>query len=494
MLDKLPLEVLQLILENFAVTPEYIHYDNGNDRVSYLSTWYTFSQLCKVSRQMKSAAEPFLYRNYAKLDSTSNPLAHYSFRKFLTTVLRRPELLQYIRSLYIGSWNHYSSNKLQYGTKNRSAACKARVCNVHFPPELHSLYDTHAKTSILGDAWKKALDAGKEAAEIALLMSLAPNLERIEFCMPLFNLEASTAPTYFWPNLLVTSAEWDPSIHFHRLDSVMLHKRYSDADRVWPNEAGFEIDPFLLFIGLPKLTTFYDESDDPGLYRKRPETYPTNEAESHLTELTLGGTCIHPLELMRILKRCTRLQVFDCDFQQELSFVPNFSWNTIGEALGNSCHTLEHLKLFADVMSQLSTEDSTDSEGTCVSIGSLQHFTSLKKLDVLQTTLLGFENMVDDINLVVPALPFEEMLPSSLEDLTIDYCTLTVVPYLEGMLAKLKEKFPHLRRIHLSNIDLKEFEMDQYPRDRRKTLIKERKDRVTRLMQGFIEAGVECID
>ncbi|CAD0108036.1 unnamed protein product [Aureobasidium uvarum] len=494
MLDKLPYEILHLVLQDLATTPELIHYNNAEEYAYHLSNWDTFAQLCKVSRRMKSVAEPLLYRSYAKLDSTSIPLAHYSLRKFLMTVLRRPELLQCIRSLYIGAWNHYTSKKLQYGTKSMSAACKARVCDVHFSLELHSLYDKHARTSVLGDSWKKALDAGEEAAEIALLMSLAPNLERIEFSMPHFNLEAETAPTYFWPSLLVTSAEWDPSKHFHRLESVMLHKRNLRTGRRRPYDSGYEIDPFLPFISLAKMKTFYNDGDGCGYYRTRSESCPIDEQEIYLNELTLGGTYIDPLKLMRILKLCTKLEAFDCDFQLEQSFVPDFSWNTVGEALSSSRHTLEELTLNADIRSQLATEDSTASEGTCVSIGSLRHFTSLKKLDVLQTTLLGFENMIDDINLVVPALPFDEMLPGSLESLTIDMCTLTLVPYLEGMLAKVQVKFPHLQEIQLSVLDLREFDMDHYPEDQHETLIKERKDRVERLKQGFIEAGVEWID
>ncbi|CAD0095702.1 unnamed protein product [Aureobasidium vineae] len=495
MLDKLPYEVLHLVLRNLATTPELIHYDDEEQNDYHLSNWKTLAQLCKVSRQLRVVAEPLLYRSYAKPDSSSDPEGHYSFRKFLATVLGRPELLQCIRSLYIGAWRHYTRCELQHAAKSKYKACKARVCDVHFPPELHSLYDKHAKASVLGDAWKEALDAGEEAAEIALLMSLTPNLERIEFCMPHLSFGADTAPMYFWPRLLVASADWEPSSHFHRLESVMIHKKSLKPGMRWPqpHEAGFEIDPFLPFIGLPQLKTFYNESDGRGFYRKRPEEYPINEEESHLTELTLGASYINSLELTQILKRCTKLEVFDCHFEQERSFIPDFSWNTVGEALSNSRHTLEEITLNADLMSQMVTEDSTPSEGTCVSIGSLRAFTSLKKLDVLQTTLLGFENMIDHINLVVPALPFEEILPSSLESLTIDWCSLTLVPYLEGMLTTLKEKFPRLREIQLSVIDLNSFNMNHDPWDQHEALMQERKDRVERLKQGFIKAGVEWI-
>lgn len=435
---------------------------------------------------MKSVAEPLLYRHYAKPDSTSDFHGHNLFRTFLTTVLNRPELLQYIRSLYIGAWTYKPGEYVQYAaytTSNR---------HLTFSDELHSMYSEYAETSVLGGAWKEALLAGEEVAEIALLMSLTPNLEHIEFCMPDLYLREEIAPRYFWPGLLVPSAEWDPARHFHRLDSVMVHKRDLQADLPESDVYGFEIDPFLPFIGLPKLKVFWVEDDNSGTYQVLPEDYPLSDEVSHLTDLTLGLSYIHPMKLIQILKRCTKLEAFDCNFLPELVFVPNFSWDTIRDALSNSCHTLEEFTLSAHLHSQLATEHD-GSEGNCVSIGSLRDFTTLRKLDVLQTTLLGFENLIDDHTLAVPALPFAEMLPSCLESLTIDLCTFTIVPYLEDMSTRLKEKFPLLVEIRLSSIDLKEWNLESHPEAERETLLQSRKDRVERLKQEFVKAGVEWL-
>lgn len=259
------------------------------------------------------------------------------------------------------------------------------------------------------------------------------------------------------------------------------------------DEYGFEVDPFLPFIGLPKLKVFWVEDDNSGAYQILPEDYSLSDEVSHLTDLTLGLSYIHPMKLIQILKRCTKLEAFDCDFQPELVFIPGFSWNTIGEALSSSRQTLEELTLNAHPQSQLATEDD-GLEGTCVSIGSLKNFTSLRKLDILQTTLLGFEFAIDDMNLVVPALPFTEMLPSSLESLTIDHCTLIIVPYLEDMSTKLKEQFPYLREIRLSSIDIKEWdETEDHSEAEHETLMQSRRDRVKRLKENFVKAGVQWL-
>ncbi|KAK6001973.1 hypothetical protein QM012_002463 [Aureobasidium pullulans] len=486
MLDKLPSEVLHLVFENLATTPDFVHYDDEQNDYHH-SNWRALAQLCKVSRQMRTIAEPLLYRHYAKPDSTRNAFGHRLFRKFLTTVLKRPELLQYIRSLYIGAWQYKIGQYAQY------AAVVPALRTAILRDELHSLYNRYAKTSVLGEDWKKALDAGEEVAEIALLMHLAPNLEHIEFCMPDLSLREKSAPQYFWPKLLVASDGWDPARHFHRLDSVMVHKRDLQADAAASENYGFEVDPFLPFIGLPRLKVFWVENDNSGAYQVLPEDYPLSDEVSHLTDLTLGLSYVHPMKLIQILKRCTKLEAFDCDFQPELIFIPGFSWDTIREALYSSRHTLEELTLNAHLHSQLATEEYDGSEGTCVSIGSLKNFTSLRKLDVLQTTLLGFENLIDDLTLAVPALPFAEMLPSSLESLTIDLCTLTIIPYLEDMSTKLEEQFPNLQELRLSSVDLKEWDLESHPEVEKETLLQNRKDRVQRLKEAFVKTGVEWL-
>ncbi|THY19321.1 hypothetical protein D6D01_07097 [Aureobasidium pullulans] len=493
MLDRLPNEILHLVCRELATTPDLIHAIKAQESKQHLDQWKALARLCKVSRQMRHVAEPLLYQNYAKPDSASNPVAHYSFRKYLTTVLKRPELLQYVRSFYIGSWRHYAEEDLQYAAKSRFAACTARVCDTHFSPELHRLYDRYAKTAVLGEAWKEALDAGEEVAEIALLMSLTPNLERIEFSMPWLDLESDTAPQYFWPKLLVESEGWNPYSHFHRLEAITAHKRNLKPGMNRDVEFGYEIDSLLPFIGLPKLRIFWVEGDDSGLYPTRLEKYPLNNQESHLTDLILIPSSIHPTKLLQILKRCTKLEAFYADLQEEDNFVPNFSWNTIAQALSGSQSTLKELDLSCDLRSQLATEADTEAELTCVSIGSLRKFTSLETLHVLQTTLLGFENMANELELAVPAPPFDEILPSSLRSLMIEMCTLTIVPYLEGLLVKVEEKFPDFGELQLSEIDYRELDVEEYPLDQREALIEGMKVRLERLKEGFIQAGIKWI-
>jgi hypothetical protein len=192
MLDELPNEILHLILQNLATSPKLVH--KAGTRYVWDPYFYhrrsraTLAQLCKVSRSMRYAAEPLLYRNYAKPDSTLDPDKRHAFRKYLVTVLGRPKLLQHVRSLYIGAWRYHPGEYRQHitsTTPNRDTP---------FPDELHGIYREYANTSALGDDWRRALEAGEEVAEIALLMSLTPNLEHIEFCMPDLYLEERYAP------------------------------------------------------------------------------------------------------------------------------------------------------------------------------------------------------------------------------------------------------------------------------------------------------------
>ena len=491
MLERLPNEILHLVLESLATSPRVLHVDENKYYENHRNNWKTLAKLCRVSRRVRDVVEPLLYRNYSKPDSTWNVDEHYRFRKFLTIVLGRPELLQHVRSLYIGSWRHEGYNRLGFESDeydDDDSDDDYEKLDAGFPGGLLTLYSKYTDTSTLSDEWRHALMTGDEAAEITLLMSLTPNLEHIEFCMPDLSLVEDTAPQYFWPSLLIRSSEWDPPRHFSRLKSVVVHRQDSRSLGNAGDVFGFEIGSFLSFIGLPSLKVLWVMDDGKCCHLKHQENYPLNDEESHLTDLILGVPYIDPVKVLQILRRCTKLEAFGCDFQQEIpSFTPGFAWHTIREALMNSRDTLEVLTLNAHRGSQLQSEED------CVSIGSLTDFTSLRRLDVTQTTLLGFECVNADHTLAVPALPFEDMLPSSLESLTIHSCSLTIVPYLEAMSTKLGNRFPHLQWIRLGKIDLAEEDLDLYPEDEHDPIMQGRENRVQHLKEAFLAAGVQWL-
>lgn len=483
MLDRLPNEVIHSVLQNLATSPELIHNGDNINYNHHRDNWATLAQLCKVSRQLRRLAEPLLYRNYAKPDSTLDPNKHYAFRKFLITVFERPELLQHIRSLYIGAWRYSPGSYRQYN------ACNAPRQDSHFPDELRSIYRKYVEPSALGDGWRESLKAGEEVAEIALLMRLTANLEHIEFCMPDLHSRDLYAPQYFWPSLLVASGEWDPARHFQQLGSVMVHSRDLRLGyRAARKHYGFEIDPFLPFIGLPNLRVFWFENDTVGVHQRRPEDYPLNVDESHLTDLTLGISCIDPMKLIQILERCTKLEAFHCELQRPFPVSsPKSSWNTIREALNSSRGTLKKLTLDADELSER-----PDTDGTPVSIGPLTDFSSLKKLVIPQSALLGSE-LMEDYSTLGSSPPLEEILPRSIESLTIERCSFNSVPYLEDISSKLEDKFPHLREIRLIAMDLKVWQVDDGLNGEFQTVVKGRENRVVGLKEAFTAAGVRCL-
>jgi hypothetical protein len=63
MLDKLPNEILHLVFQNLARSPELIHSEDAEHHNYHLDSWATLARLCKVSRSMRLVAEPLLYRN-----------------------------------------------------------------------------------------------------------------------------------------------------------------------------------------------------------------------------------------------------------------------------------------------------------------------------------------------------------------------------------------------------------------------------------------------
>jgi hypothetical protein len=277
-------------------------------------------------------------------------------------------------------------------------------------------------------------------------MSLTPNLEHTEFCMPNLNLTEFTAPRCFWPCLLVASGKWDPARHFSRLESVIVHRRDGREKSYAESAYGFEIGSLLSFVRPPRMKVFQVEDDGIGDHMERPEDHPLNDKESHLTDLTISDSSIYLEKALQMLKRCTKLEAFQCHFLEHPWLIRDFSWNTIREALTSSRYTLREFTLNAPWMSLLEATRRFFTNGSA-SIGPLTDFTTLRKLDVLQSTLLGFG--VVNSTPAVPKLPFEELLPSSLESLVIDQCTRAIIPYLEDMSIGLEDKFPHLQEINL---------------------------------------------
>ncbi|KEQ70343.1 hypothetical protein M436DRAFT_66265 [Aureobasidium namibiae CBS 147.97] len=481
MLVTLPNEILHTIFNSFATSPKLIHADDDDNNYYYhLDNWTTLAHLCRVSRRIRYIAEPLLYRNYSKRSTIWHPHEH-SLRIFLTTLFERPELLQHVRSLYIGAWSQQCLTCLTL-KKKKKMPCSSG---------LYSIYSEHVRSSALDDGWREALKAGEEAAEIALLMSLTPNLEHIEFHMSDMRSPEIYIPQYFWPGLLVASAGWDPACHFRRLRSVMVHRRHLGFDyreKEWYGynySVGsyfvFEIDPFLTFVGLPSLRVLQIENKNWTPWRSRPEVYPLNDEESHLSDLTLDFSVVNPMKIIQILERCTKLEALHLEQHSTiLAGCPEYTWKTIREALNNSRGTLQELTLDAKVFFRKSD-----------SIGSLTGFASLRKLVISQSAFLKFKPSEEYTTLGVSP-PLEEILPCSLESLTIKDCFGNLVPYLEDLSIKLEDKFPHLREIRLIDATDDRSEVSEDSDDDLEILAKS-PHRMDCLKEAFSTAGVRYL-
>ena len=125
------------------------------------------------------------------------------------------------------------------------------------------------------------------------------------------------------------------------------------------------------------------------------------------------------------------------------------------------------------------------------SIGSLTSFTSLRKLVISQSAFLKFEPS-EEYTTLGASPPLEEILPSSLESLTIKDCFGNLVPYLEDLSIKLEDKFPHLREIRLIDPADNREELSDDSDDDLETLAKS-SHRMDCLKEAFSAAGVRFL-
>lgn len=144
------------------------------------------ASLTRTCKHFKELVEPLLYKRYVKLanalDYKSQREAHppnTAFRKFLRTLIHRPDLGRCVKYILLETWE----------------VCQELKTTTDFAPltpsdkEFRRLFRNAASRFDIGQPtrrWIKALcDYGHEDAEIELLLTLTPNVAEIQFHHPL---------------------------------------------------------------------------------------------------------------------------------------------------------------------------------------------------------------------------------------------------------------------------------------------------------------------
>ncbi|GAB7350542.1 hypothetical protein MBLNU459_g1125t1 [Dothideomycetes sp. NU459] len=498
MLLSLPDEVLLLVLRHLSL---WTHADVEIVKWSLgprmLDNWQALARVCRTCTRLRAIAEPLLYRTYVKPPNALKPdrlgpeiiensnlrlhRANRHLRCFLRTLIERPDLARLVRFMTLGEWDTAWSLR------------KAGAFTELPDQDLVHSYRLATKEIWLRKPWAvkwvSYLACGIEDAEVALLLSLTTNLTELDIALP--NFYEKRGHELFYRRIFEDALGEDAGGHSQTAFKQLRRIHTVLWQPTNPPAYGFPLYPVSEMIRLPSLESFAAygafESGYAFQWTVKPRTLP-------LTSLDLGGCGLSASALATLIASCACLKTLFLSYGEDTAQTEDITWPEIITALESQKDSLEVLGLRADPCSQLYAEEISSQSGLkefadWKPVGSLRHFTALKKLSIYQTPLLGPEDYIGEIEPALTDVHLPDILPSSLESLVIANCTIFALPQLEALLCVGKRGFPHLKKIDVEPVDLwldlldvTETEADQVS------------SRLERIKKGFRNAQVDWVE
>lgn len=349
----------------------------------------TLHALCRTNKTCCNLAQPLLYNEFYHSYKVENlPL-------FLRTLIEQPHLALHVYSVKLFRWEiehdiDPDEDDPWYSSRRNIAPRLASIFQSALP-KLH--LSVHLNARLLA-----SLDSDSQDAQVTLLIALCPNLDFLEL----------ECPYPFAESLLMDLAE-EHSIDNHgqrpqfltRLRKLHIYRRDEGEEDI------VELEHLSLLLSAPKLITFNAEGLGPEA------VCPISPTLQHinLTDVDLDATT-----MAHILTSCPALQTFTIEWRGYYSY-SDFEWNRLGKSLRKHGRTLQNLSF------DTRNFELMESQRLMLPLGSLKPLESLKHLTVPDFALMGQDDDSDDnyLNFAVPRLV--DILPNSLETLTITPCT-----------------------------------------------------------------------
>lgn len=463
MLLTLPDEVLLLIFRHLSLWThadvEIIKWSLGP---RMLDNWQTLARVCRTCTRLRAIAEPLLYRAYVKPPNAFKPdrlelemiensnlrlhKANRHLRCFVRTLIQRPDLASLVRFMTLGEWD--TAHSL------RQAGAFTEIPD----QDLVHLYRLATRKIWIRKPWAvkwvSYLACGIEDAEVALLLSLTPNLSELDIALPNFHEKRSHELFY---RRIFEDALY-PDVEGHS-QNTFKHLRRIHAVLWQPNNpptSGFPLYPISEMVRLPSLKSFAAygafEAGHAFQWTVKPKSLP-------LTTLDLGGCGLSASALTTLIASCACLKTLFLTYGEDTAETEDITWPEVIKAIESQKDSLEVLGLRADPCSQLYAEEISSRSGLreigyWKSVGSLSQFTVLKKLSIYQTPLLGPEDYIGEIEPAPTDVHLPDILPPSLESLVVANCSIFALPQLEALLSVRTKRFPKLKQIDVEPIDL----------------------------------------
>ncbi|OCL07136.1 hypothetical protein AOQ84DRAFT_223168 [Glonium stellatum] len=217
-------------------------------------------------------------------------------------------------------------------------------------------------------------------------------------------------------------------------------------------EGGFQLVTIAPFFKLPSLRTFQAYQCQDGSWIA--ENYNTfaekNIGKFCITSINIEWSMLSIEAINALIRGCKALRSFQYSHHYKVGSrlsAEQFTTRELIRALGNHCKTLEYFRLDLhsgwDPQMWLRLIEEEDD----FRLGDIRNFTKLATLDVEQTALL-----TEDPKKQISNRPFVEMMPSSLQSLTIRSCSDSIIPHIRDLSIWHKDFLPQLKQVEITAI------------------------------------------
>ena len=398
------------------------------------------AQICLVCREFNTLATPILYicfrQDYDLPEDDNRRLF-----AFIKTVLARPDLAQHVKQVAVESLTSRDGCKI---TKGDDLKCA-------FDNRIDVLSRVLFENSedYMGQTWKIFSENGSSKAILTVLLCSLPNVETLLFKEdgePAIFLDSLSSAAFKLRAARVNNQP-APQIPFSKLHSV----------RMISDDLEYGFQSFLemhRFFSLPNIRNveislanaeWTDEAHEPERWDVEPRSSPVEKLSFQCS--TMVRPCI-----TTIIDSCAHLKEFHFTYGRMRTYKDDFTPIQLLRALVGHAGSLEVLHVNYDddwpkaSWELLSPEDLRFSN-------ELRGLSKLRKVHVTFSTLFGISiEPSEEFMLTADQAPLEvslpDMLPNSLEELTIITCDERVIHPLQNLAKSCQcGQFQKLRRI-----------------------------------------------
>ncbi|KAH8671832.1 hypothetical protein BGZ60DRAFT_537282 [Tricladium varicosporioides] len=406
-------------------------------------------RLASCSRRLHKITLPVLYSHYREhQEYTDTATKENCLQLFLCQILERPELAKYVQvwhGLARDNQNLEDNINEDYWYDDNPLDM-SRLEQKHWDAihDLLTLVTNHNNDE--SKKWASAIKHGSWDAVTALLLSVLPNLEELEF-----EGYSYTDTVYPYLTRVLSRAKTDQDLG--NTGPGSLHRLRRVALEYWDTESGLFLDPLIPYLTLPSVKSFYGRMLNQSTY---------DDDNDRLAPLR-AGLKLHTKTLYLVHSSISQsiFEVFFSAFDRLERVIydhhtvgnPKFEPPRIMAALAHLAPTLKELTL-------LNLEGVGASSYENYPVGCLRKYEKLKKLDMNAGMLIGFRRSEWELNAEESWESKQNLvdsLPPNLEYLRLRDPRPTDVPFIISFISSKLSTCPNFQTLEL------DWERIQYP-------------------------------